>query len=137
MPIALYAPAPVSYTHLDVYKRQIMAYGQDDRVCAFTSLKAMLDVTAVEKTACCILVDKEEIGSTGATGMNSKFFENAAAELLDRMGQYSDLRLRRMLANSNMPVSYTHLDVYKRQSWNWSAFRAPEKMNIPISFPAV
>lgn len=80
----------------------IMAYGQDDRVCAFTSLKAMLDVTAVEKTACCILVDKEEIGSTGATGMNSKFFENAAAELLDRMGQYSDLRLRRMLANSNM-----------------------------------
>lgn len=83
-------------------RSMIMAYGQDDRVCAFTSLKAMLDVTAVEKTACCILVDKEEIGSTGATGMNSKFFENAAAELLDRMGQYSDLRLRRMLANSNM-----------------------------------
>ena len=83
-------------------RSMIMAYGQDDRVCAFTSLKAMLDVTTVERTACCILVDKEEIGSAGATGMNSKFFENAAAEILDRMGEYSGLKLRRMLANSNM-----------------------------------
>lgn len=83
-------------------RSMIMAYGQDDRVCAFTSLKAMLDVKEVEKTTCCILVDKEEIGSTGATGMESRFFENAAAELLDRMGQYSDLKLRRMLENSNM-----------------------------------
>ena len=83
-------------------RSMIMAYGQDDRVCAFTSLKAMLDVREVEKTTCCVLVDKEEIGSMGATGMESRFFENAAAELLDRMGAYSDLKLRRMLAGSNM-----------------------------------
>ena len=67
-------------------RSMIMSYGQDDRVCAFTSLKALLDVGEVEKTACCILVDKEEIGSVGATGMESKFFENTVAELLDRMG---------------------------------------------------
>ena len=83
-------------------RSMIMSYGQDDRVCAFTSLKALLDVEDVEKTACCILVDKEEIGSVGATGMESKFFENAVAELLDRMGQYSELKLRRVLANSKM-----------------------------------
>ena len=80
----------------------IMAYGQDDRACAFTSLKAMLDTREVEKTACCILVDKEEIGSTGATGMASRFFENTTAEVLDRMGEYSDLKLRRVLAGANM-----------------------------------
>ena len=80
----------------------IMAYGQDDRACAFTSLQAMLDTREVEKTACCILVDKEEIGSTGATGMASRFFENTTAEVLDRMGEYSDLKLRRVLAGSNM-----------------------------------
>lgn len=83
-------------------RSMIMAYGQDDRVCAFTSLKAILDVEEVEKTACCILVDKEEIGSVGATGMESKFFENTVAELLDRMGAYSELKLRRVLANSKM-----------------------------------
>ena len=83
-------------------RSMIMSYGQDDRVCAFTSLKALLDVGEVEKTACCILVDKEEIGSVGATGMESKFFENTVAELLDRMGGYSDLALRRTLANSKM-----------------------------------
>lgn len=83
-------------------RSMIMAYGQDDRVCAFTSLRAMLDVTSVEKTACCILVDKEEIGSVGATGMESKFFENTVAELLYGMGQYSELTLRRCLANSKM-----------------------------------
>ncbi len=83
-------------------RSMIMSYGQDDRVCAFTSLKAILDVEEVERTACCILVDKEEIGSVGATGMESKFFENTVAELLDRMGAYSDLALRRTLANSKM-----------------------------------
>lgn len=80
----------------------IMAYGQDDRVCAFTSLKAMLDVCEVEKTSCCLLVDKEEIGSVGATGMQSKFFENTVCEILDRMGQFSELKLRRCLSNSKM-----------------------------------
>ena len=83
-------------------RSMIMSYGQDDRVCAFTSLKALLDVGEVEKTACCILVDKEEIGSVGATGMESKFFENTVAELLDCMDTYSDLVLRRTLANSKM-----------------------------------
>ncbi len=80
----------------------IMAYGQDDRVCAFTSLKAMLDVTDVEKTSCCLLVDKEEIGSVGATSMQSKFFENTVCEIIDRMDQFSELKLRRCLANSKM-----------------------------------
>ncbi len=83
-------------------RSMIMSYGQDDRVCAFTSLKAILGVQDVERTACCILVDKEEIGSVGATGMESKFFENTVAELMDRMGAYSDLALRRTLANSKM-----------------------------------
>ena len=80
----------------------IMAYGQDDRVCAFTSLASLLNVDQVERTSCCILTDKEEIGSVGATGMESRFFENAAAELMDRMGEYSELKLRRCLANSRL-----------------------------------
>lgn len=80
----------------------VMAYGQDDRVCAYTSLAAMLEYTDVKRTSCCILVDKEEIGSVGATGMKSKFFENAVAELLDRMGEYNELTLRRTLSNSRM-----------------------------------
>ena len=83
-------------------KSMIMAYGQDDRVCAFTSLMAMLEDKPVKRTSCCILVDKEEIGSAGATGMHSMFFENSLAEVLDRMGQYSELTLRRTLQNSKM-----------------------------------
>ena len=83
-------------------KSMIMAYGQDDRVCAFTSLMAMLEEKPVKRTTCCILVDKEEIGSVGATGMHGKFFENSLAELMDRMGEYSELKLRRALENSKM-----------------------------------
>jgi aspartyl aminopeptidase len=83
-------------------RSMVMSYGQDDRVCAYTSLIAMLETQEVERTAVCILVDKEEIGSVGATGMQSKFFENMVAEVMDRAGQYSDLKLRRCLANSNM-----------------------------------
>lgn len=83
-------------------RSMIMSYGQDDRVCAFTSLKAILDVKGVKKTACCILVDKEEIGSVGATGMESRFFENTIAELLACMGKEGDLALRRTLKNSKM-----------------------------------
>ncbi|MBQ3666175.1 MAG: aminopeptidase [Lachnospiraceae bacterium] len=83
-------------------RSMIMAYGQDDRSCAYTSLIAMLNKKEVETTACVLLVDKEEIGSVGATGMQSKFFENTLAELLDRMGIYSELTLRRVLANSKM-----------------------------------
>lgn len=80
----------------------ILGYGHDDRVCAFPSLKAMLELNKVDRTACCILVDKEEIGSVGATGMRSQFFENSVAEIINLMGGYSDLVLRRCLANSNM-----------------------------------
>lgn len=83
-------------------RSMILAYGQDDRVCAFSSLKAMLEVGKTERTACCILVDKEEIGSVGATGMQSRFFENAVAEVLNLMGEYSELDLRRCLAHSCM-----------------------------------
>jgi len=80
----------------------IMGYGQDDRVCAYTSAVAMFDMKNVKRTACCLLVDKEEIGSVGATGMQSKFFENTVAELLDNMGDYNELKLKKTLANSFM-----------------------------------
>ncbi|MCI5955291.1 MAG: aminopeptidase [Lachnospiraceae bacterium] len=83
-------------------RSMILAYGQDDRVCAFTSLKAMLDIKESERTVCCILVDKEEIGSVGATGMQSRFFENAVAELMNLTGEYSELNVRRCLAHSCM-----------------------------------
>lgn len=83
-------------------RSMILSYGQDDRVCAYTSLVAMLEVKDVKKTTCCLLVDKEEIGSVGATGMQSKFFENTVADLLDAMGEYSELKLRRALAASKM-----------------------------------
>ena len=80
----------------------VLSYGHDDRVCAFTSLAAFLSFKKVDTTACLLLADKEEIGSVGATGMQSKFFENTVAEVLDRMGVYSELTLRRTLANSRM-----------------------------------
>ena len=84
----------------------ILAYGQDDRSCAFTSVAAMLDVSAggkaLKRTACCLCVDKEEIGSVGATGMASNLFENMVAEVIARTGTYSELTLRRCLASSNM-----------------------------------
>ncbi len=83
-------------------RSMILAYGQDDRVCAFTSMKAMLDTGRTDRTLCCILVDKEEIGSVGATGMQSRFFENTVAEVMDLTGEYSELALRRCLAQSCM-----------------------------------
>lgn len=83
-------------------RSMIMAYGQDDRVCAFTSLDAMLRVDSVKRTTCCLLVDKEEIGSVGATGMQSRFFENAVAEILALMGHDSNRMVRRTLQNSRM-----------------------------------
>lgn len=83
-------------------RSMILSYGQDDRVCAFTSLFAMLDVEETERTACCILVDKEEIGSVGATGMHSRFFENVIAELVALESSESDLKVRRALLNSCM-----------------------------------
>lgn len=83
-------------------RSMIMSYGQDDRVCAYTSLAAMLNVEDAERTTCCILVDKEEIGSVGATGMHSRFFENTLAEIVALTGEYSELKLRRILQNSHM-----------------------------------
>lgn len=83
-------------------RSMVMAYGHDDRVCSYTSLMAMLKVERIDKTCVCLLVDKEEIGSVGATGMQSKFFENTVAEVMDRVGDYSDIKLRRALKNSKM-----------------------------------
>lgn len=83
-------------------RSMIMAYGQDDRVCAYTSLIAMFEADQVEKTTCCLLTDKEEIGSVGATGMKSHFFENTVAEIMNAMGEYSEISLRRCLAASRM-----------------------------------
>lgn len=80
----------------------VMAYGHDDRVCAYTSLMAILDTDKPERTSCCILVDKEEVGSQGNTGMQSRFFENAVAELISKTGAYDDMKLRLTLRNSRM-----------------------------------
>jgi aspartyl aminopeptidase len=83
-------------------RSMILSYGQDDRVCAFTSLVAMLESKTSARTSCCLLVDKEEIGSVGATGMRSRFFENMLAELINLNGNYSELALKRCLKNSDM-----------------------------------
>lgn len=83
-------------------RSMIMAYGQDDRVCAYTSLMAMLAVDQVARTTACILVDKEEIGSVGASSMGSRFFENTVAEILQSMRKFDDITLRRTLARSKM-----------------------------------
>ncbi len=83
-------------------RSMIMGYGHDDRVCAYPSFEAILQMETPKRTSVCLLVDKEEIGSVGATGMHSRFFENMVAELLDRCGAYSDLALRRALQHSKM-----------------------------------
>ncbi len=83
-------------------RSMIMGYGQDDRVCAYTSLMALLEVEHPSRTCCCILVDKEEIGSVGASGMQSRFFENAIAEIIALCDTESDLKVRRTLQNSHM-----------------------------------
>ena len=84
-------------------RSMIAAYGQDDRACAFTSLSALLDTPVQEYTSCVLLVDKEEIGSVGATGMHSRFFENIMAELLELAGSSAtDLAVRRTLGRSRM-----------------------------------
>ena len=80
----------------------ILGYGHDDRVCSYPSFTAMMAVEKPKRTSCCILVDKEEIGSVGATGMKSMFFENTVAELINLCGSYSELSLKRCLANSDM-----------------------------------
>lgn len=83
-------------------RSMVLGYGHDDRVCAYTSLEAILETENPVRTSVCLLVDKEEIGSVGATGMQSNFFENTVAELINCTGAYSDLILRRALTNSKM-----------------------------------
>ena len=88
--------------YLGLRKDMVIGYGQDDRVCAYTSLEASLEHDSAKRTCCCLLVDKEEIGSVGATGMNSLLLENALSELLSRFGGYDAIRARRTLRNSYM-----------------------------------
>lgn len=83
-------------------RSMILAYGQDDRVCAFPSMKAMFAIKTCNRTSCCLLVDKEEIGSVGATGMRSNFFKNTVAEVMDLCGEYTEIALRRCLSDSCM-----------------------------------
>lgn len=81
-------------------RSMVMGYGHDDRVCAFPSFEAILTMNIPEVTSVCLLVDKEEIGSVGASGMQSRFFENTVAEVMNACGEYSELKLRRALSNS-------------------------------------
>lgn len=84
-------------------RSMIMGYGHDDRVCAYASLEAIMSLPEVPVyTCCCLMSDKEEIGSVGATGMQARYFENAMAELMELTGDYSELKLRRALANCRM-----------------------------------
>ena len=84
-------------------RSMIMGYGHDDRVCAFAQVEAMMSMDVIpERTSCCVLADKEEIGSVGATGMRSHFFENALAELMALRGEEGELKLRRAMKNSRM-----------------------------------
>ena len=83
-------------------RSMIMGYGHDDRVCAYTSMRAIFDIKKPERTSCCILVDKEEIGSVGNTGMESRWFESLIARMLDKQGKTSIVDLNDALANSKM-----------------------------------
>ncbi len=97
----------------------VLGYGHDDRICAFTSLIAMLETKEVEKTAICLLVDKEEVGSQGATGMQSHFFEYFVAEMMNAQGTYSELALKRAWIHSDMlssDVSAAHDPIYASAS---------------------
>ena len=83
-------------------RSMLMGYGHDDRVCAYPSYEALAAVKNPEYTGVCLLVDKEEVGSVGASGMQSRFFENTTAEVMNAAGDYSELKLRRALKNSRV-----------------------------------
>ena len=83
-------------------RSMVAGYGHDDRICAYTSMMAQLETESVKRTAVTLLVDKEEVGSIGATGQHSRFFENTVAEVMDRLGEYSELNVRRAMKNSKM-----------------------------------
>lgn len=106
-------------------RSMVMAYGQDDNVCAYTSLRAIVEEDNPERTSCCILSDKEEVGSQGNTGMHSSAFENTLAELMDKCGQYSELNIRRCLRNSMMLSS----DVSAAHDPNYPSVSSPNQNN--------
>lgn len=106
-------------------RSMVMAYGQDDNVCAYTSLRAIVEEENPERTSCCILSDKEEVGSQGNTGMCSSAFENTLAELMDKYGQYSELNIRRCLRNSMMLSS----DVSAAHDPNYPSVSSPNQNN--------
>lgn len=106
-------------------RSMVMAYGQDDNVCAYTSLRAIVEEENPERTSCCILSDKEEVGSQGNTGMHSSAFENTLAELMDKCGQYSELNIRRCLRNSMMLSS----DVSAAHDPNYPSVSSPNQNN--------
>jgi aspartyl aminopeptidase len=87
---------------LGLDRSMVLGYGHDDRVCAYTSLMAVVDQGMCDRTTCAILVDKEEVGSNGATGAQSKWFENIIAELVNLTTSYSDLKVRHAMTNSRM-----------------------------------
>lgn len=87
---------------LGLDRSMVMAYGHDDRICAYASLMAILDMKNPTKTSACIFVDKEEIGSVGSTSADSTFFENCVAELINKQTEYNDLKLRHAYENSHM-----------------------------------
>jgi aspartyl aminopeptidase len=105
-------------------RSMVAGYGHDDRVCAYTSLRAVIDMDFVPTyTACCVLVDKEEVGSIGATGAQSKFFADTIMYLIDNMGTYSEIKLRKALTNTKMLSSdvsagYDPLFAYVNDSKN-------------------
>ncbi|MDP4132684.1 MAG: aminopeptidase [Bacillota bacterium] len=105
----------------------IGSYAQDDRVCSYAALQAILGITIPEKTAICLLVDKEEIGSMGVTGMQSRFFENSVAEMINLSGDYSELLLRRAVSNSVCLSA----DVCAAYDPNYAS--AFEKQNTPFA----
>ena len=106
-------------------KSMILGYGHDDRICAYTSLIAILETENPNRTCCCIMSDKEEVGSQGNTGMQSKAFENAIAELMDKKGEYSELALRRCLKKSFMLSS----DVSAAHDPNYPSVSSPNNNN--------
>lgn len=106
-------------------RSMVVAYGQDDNVCAYTSLRAIVEEENPERTSCCILSDKEEVGSQGNTGMHSSAFENTLAELMDKCGQYSELNIRRCLRNSMMLSS----DVSAAHDPNYPSVSSPNQNN--------
>lgn len=109
-------------------RSMVMAYGQDDNVCAYTSLRAIVEEDNPERTSCCILSDKEEVGSQGNTGMHSSAFENTLAELMDKCGQYSELNIRRCLRNSMMLSS----DVSAAHDPNYPSVSSPNQNNAEL-----